>query len=130
MLYLAYMKSKIITSLILTIFLAVMALCFVHAAMMAMPLTAGDCVISAKQAICSVGLMGSWKDLVVALPPNIVTLIFVILASILLSNFSFKKIETLLFRPFKLYSKTYPNFSSLNFLSYAFSRGILHPKLF
>ena len=126
------MKNKMITSLILTVFIAVLALCFIHTAMMMSPVMFDGCVLSAEQAMCPLRLMSAWSDLFVALPQINLTLSLLFLVSIIFFVFLLNKqinYEHSL-KSAEIYSKTYPNFSSLNFLSIAFQRGILHPKIF
>lgn len=118
---------------ILTIFIAVLALCFVHTAMMVSSTTAVGCILSTEQAMCPLQqIMSSWQNLFVALPQINVTVTLLLLVSIIFFVFCFDRQtqheRTL--RPLQLYSKTYPNFSSLNFLSYALRSGILQPKVF
>jgi len=126
------MKSKMITSLILTVFIAVLVLCFVHTAMMMSPVTSDGCILSAEQAMCPLGLMSSWGDLFVAMPQINLTLSLLFLVSIIFFVFFVNKQINYEYslRPVEIYSKTYPNFSSLNFLSRLLRSGILHPKLF
>src|SRR3989344_1128251 len=105
------MKRKMLASLILTVFIAVLALCFMHTVMMAAPVTADDCTLSSKQAVCPLKLMSSWSDLFITLPQINLTLFLLYLVSIIFFVLLFNRQTNYRYslRPVEIYSKTYPN---------------------